>query len=42
MGMAFHQAAAAPGLIDGFVAYVFALAVMIAILGFSFFRPRRA
>jgi hypothetical protein len=41
MGMAFHRAAMAPGLIDSFVSYVFALAVMIAILGFAFFRPKR-
>jgi hypothetical protein len=41
MGMAFHRAAMAPGTIDSFVSYVFALAVMIAILGFAFFRPRR-
>jgi hypothetical protein len=41
MGMAFHRAAMAPNLIDNFVAYVFALAVMIAILGFAFFRPKR-
>lgn len=41
MGMAFHQAAMAPGMIDSFVPYVFALAVMIGILAFAFFRPRR-
>jgi hypothetical protein len=42
MGMAFHRAAMAPGMIDSFVSYVFALAVMIAILGFAFFRPKRS
>lgn len=40
MGMAFHRAAMAPGMIDDFMPYVFALAVMIAIIAFAFFRPR--
>jgi hypothetical protein len=40
MGMAFHNAAIAPPSIDDFVPYVFALAVMIGIIAFAFFRPR--
>lgn len=40
MGMAFHNAAIAPTSIDDFVPYVFALAVMIGIIAFAFFRPR--
>lgn len=42
MGMTFHKAAIAPASIDDFVPYVFALAVMVGIIAFSFFRPRTA
>lgn len=40
MGMAFHTAAIAPWLIYAIVPYSFALALMVGVIGFLFFRRR--
>jgi hypothetical protein len=42
MGMTFHNAEAARDLLFGMVPYIFALTVMLGLLGFFFARPRRA
>jgi hypothetical protein len=42
MGTVFHHAATTPNLLYNFAPYVFALAVMIALVGFAFFRPKPA
>lgn len=42
MGMAFHQAAQTPWLIDDFMPYAVSLALMLGVLGFLFFRNKRA
>jgi len=39
MGMAFHQAARAPDMIYDIAPYSFALALMVGLIGFLFFRP---
>ena len=41
MGMAFHKAAQAPWLIDDFMPYAVALALMLGVIGFLFLRPKK-
>ncbi len=41
MGMSVHNAARAESLVFSMVAYTFALALMIGVIGLLFFRPRR-
>jgi hypothetical protein len=40
MGMSFHEAAVATTALYDTVPYIFALAVMVGVLGFVFFRPK--